>query len=80
VVELYRSSNEVWFVAAVALALSDLIYQERRDAMAIMTALIEASRLDFEVRTRLDPVVKIWREYARSPVTDSKDEVWASHS
>jgi hypothetical protein len=69
--ELYDESEGFWFLPALGLSLTDQIYKEDPVAIGIMSALMEASRVDYRTRKSLDWIIQNWREMARSPVQDA---------
>lgn len=73
---LYERENGSWFPPAIATVLSDAVFDNNKNAIAVIGLLIELTRRDYAARLALDIVFADWREMARAPVQKSFNSIW----
>jgi hypothetical protein len=73
----YHSDDAYWFVRAAGVALAKPISDRNSSAERAMAEVLQSSRTEFIARETVQPIIEMWRQVSRAPVTNSADPtIW----
>ena len=73
-----RTRNSYWYPRSAAIALQKKIASREVAAMSALAQLFDEIRDDFAARLTVQPVIDIWRQSSRAPVTKTaNDPIWS---